>query len=296
MELPHDPEDLEHLRGDERRLPPVRSIERDLRHLLPCAETVVGDATPEANVAKAVVNPAAEVLCQVGAGYPWAFVDGEIGRHGKGWCDTAKTAAALAVRFEAGVLLRQRAWQFKLSGHCSEDTTTGATLLTLMADKEQVAKLRTSAAGWNRWRAKNPGKRADLRGADLRHTDLRRADLRQADLSESDLSQANLSEARLGGADLTRAVLIEADLIGADLSRAVLNGAALVGTYLIGADLRRADLNVTDLRGADLRGADLRGADLTKSFFLIQAQIETAIGDRGTKLSASVIRPEHWRR
>src|ERR1700694_1756560 len=89
-------------------------------------------------------------------------------------------------------------------GHWAEHTTTGAKLLTPMADKEQVARLRNSAAGWNRWRAKNPGERADLQGADLRHTDLRRADLRRADLSESDLYQANLGEARLGGADLTR--------------------------------------------------------------------------------------------
>src|SRR3979411_1512997 len=42
---------------------------------------------------------------------------------------------------------------------------------TLMADKEQVARLLNSASDWNRWRARNPGKRADLRGADLRHTD-----------------------------------------------------------------------------------------------------------------------------
>jgi uncharacterized protein YjbI with pentapeptide repeats len=145
-----------------------------------------------------------------------------------------------------------------------------------MGDKEQVARLRTSAAGWNRWRASNPKKRADLRGADLRHTDLSRADLR--------------------GADLSLAVLTEADLIGADLSRAVLERAALIGTYLLGADLRGADLNVADLRGADLRGADLRGADLSHSFFLIQAQVETAIGDLDTKLPPSLTRPEHWRR
>jgi uncharacterized protein YjbI with pentapeptide repeats len=68
------------------------------------------------------------------------------------------------------------------------------------------------------------------------------------------------------------------------------------GAYLIGADLRRADLNVADFRGADLRGADLRGADLTGAFFLLQAQVETAIGDRETKLSPSVVRPGHWGR
>jgi hypothetical protein len=131
-----------------------------------------------------------------------------------------------------------------------------------MADTEHVARLLRSAGSagdWNRWRAKNPKKRPDLRGADLRHTDLRGA-----------------------------------DLIGADLSQAVLERASLVGALLIGADLRGADLNVADLRGADLRGADLREADLTHSFFLIQAQIETAVGDLATKLPPSLVRPAHW--
>lgn len=130
-----------------------------------------------------------------------------------------------------------------------------------MADSEQLARLRTSAGDWNRWRARNPKKKVDLRTADLT----------QADLSG-------------------------ADLIGADLRQAALNGAALVGAYLIGADLRGAGLDVADLRGADLRDADVRGVDLTRTFFLTQAQVETAHGDRATLLAATFARPEHWSR
>src|SRR5712691_10070145 len=114
---PHHPEYLEHLRGDHRRLAPVPPLERDLRDLLPRTETVVGDATPEAFGPEAVVNAAAEFPGQVGAGFAWPFVDGEVFRGEEGGCDAAQTAAALAVRFEAGVVLRRRVQHFERSGH-----------------------------------------------------------------------------------------------------------------------------------------------------------------------------------
>src|SRR5216684_7463647 len=78
VKLPHDPEHLEHLGGDRRRLLPVPPLERDLRDLLPRTETVVGDATPEALGPEAVVNAAAEFPGQVGAGVAWPFVYGEV--------------------------------------------------------------------------------------------------------------------------------------------------------------------------------------------------------------------------
>jgi uncharacterized protein YjbI with pentapeptide repeats len=85
-----------------------------------------------------------------------------------------------------------------------------------------------------------------------------------------------------------------ADLIGADLRGADLRGANLRGAYLIAADLRGADLRVADLIGADFRDADLRGADLTESIFLIQAQLNAAMGDDNTKLPPHLTRPTHW--
>ncbi|MGB9282363.1 MAG: pentapeptide repeat-containing protein [Pseudonocardiaceae bacterium] len=85
-----------------------------------------------------------------------------------------------------------------------------------------------------------------------------------------------------------------ADLIGANLSGADLRGADLRGAYLIGADLTDADLRVADLIGADFRAADLSGADLTGSIFLLQAQLDSARGDTGTKFSPSFTRPTHW--
>jgi uncharacterized protein YjbI with pentapeptide repeats len=85
-----------------------------------------------------------------------------------------------------------------------------------------------------------------------------------------------------------------ADLIGANLRGADLRGANLRGAYLIGADLRYADLRLADLTGADLRGADIAGTDLVGSIFLTQAQVDSAAGDRTTRLPAPLEQPAHW--
>ncbi|MHA6764197.1 pentapeptide repeat-containing protein [Streptacidiphilus sp. PAMC 29251] len=85
-----------------------------------------------------------------------------------------------------------------------------------------------------------------------------------------------------------------ADLIGAKLASADLRGANLRGAYLIGADLRRADLRGADVIGADFRGTDVRGADLTGALFLIQSQLDAAVGDSTTVLPPTLARPAHW--
>jgi uncharacterized protein YjbI with pentapeptide repeats len=85
-----------------------------------------------------------------------------------------------------------------------------------------------------------------------------------------------------------------ADLIGADLRRADLRAASLRGALLVGADLRGADLRLADLIGADLRGARLAGADLSDSLFVVQSQLDAAIGDRHTRLPRALARPAHW--
>ncbi|MFY4775674.1 pentapeptide repeat-containing protein [Metabacillus sp. RGM 3146] len=84
-------------------------------------------------------------------------------------------------------------------------------------------------------------------------------------------------------------------LIGAKLKGADLKGTSLRGALLIAADLREADMRVCDMIGADLRDADLSGADLTESIFLTQAQVNSAKGDRYTKLPRLLSTPEHWK-
>jgi uncharacterized protein YjbI with pentapeptide repeats len=84
------------------------------------------------------------------------------------------------------------------------------------------------------------------------------------------------------------------DFIGANLKGADFRGANLRGGLLIAADLRKSDLRMADLIGADMRDADLRGSNLTGSLFLTQAQVNSAKGDRSTKLPSALKIPEHW--
>jgi uncharacterized protein YjbI with pentapeptide repeats len=85
-----------------------------------------------------------------------------------------------------------------------------------------------------------------------------------------------------------------ADLIGTDLRDVDLRGAVLRGAHLLAADLRGVDLALADLTGADLRGADLRGADLRTALFVTQSQVDSARGDRRTRLPPRLDRPTHW--
>jgi uncharacterized protein YjbI with pentapeptide repeats len=84
------------------------------------------------------------------------------------------------------------------------------------------------------------------------------------------------------------------DLFGAKLKGADLKGSELRGALLIAADLKGADMRNCDFIGADLRDADLSGANLEGSFFLTQAQLNSAKGNEETKLPLNLKRPTHW--
>ena len=79
----------------------------------------------------------------------------------------------------------------------------------------------------------------------------------------------NLNGANLRGADLRNVSLTHAELFLADLSA---------------ANLRGADLTDAILRGAVLTDADLTDADLSGALYLTQEQLNTACGDKDTKL------------
>ncbi|GGF85607.1 pentapeptide repeat-containing protein [Paenibacillus aceti] len=84
------------------------------------------------------------------------------------------------------------------------------------------------------------------------------------------------------------------DFIGANLQGANLQGMNLRGALLIAANLRHADLRKADFIGADLRDADLSDADLVGSIFLTQAQVNSAKGNKNTRLPHNLQIPDHW--
>jgi uncharacterized protein YjbI with pentapeptide repeats len=116
----------------------------------------------------------------------------------------------------------------------------------------------------------------------------------RAVVNELLLRTSELVRAKVPAPRLKNKIGRGSDLIGAKLKGADLRGTSLRGALLIAADLRDADMRITDLIGADFRDADLSGANLIGSFFLTQAQVNAAKGDRKTKLPPSLDIPDHW--
>ncbi|MGE5628951.1 MAG: pentapeptide repeat-containing protein [Solirubrobacterales bacterium] len=84
------------------------------------------------------------------------------------------------------------------------------------------------------------------------------------------------------------------DMVGKDLRKVDLAGENLSGAYMIAANLSGVDLSGTDLLGADLRDADLSDANLTNSIYITQGQINSAKGNKGTKLPYYITVPRHF--
>lgn len=81
---------------------------------------------------------------------------------------------------------------------------------------------------------------------------------------------------------------------GVDFRNTNVKGADFRGAYLIGANFREKNLAGADFIGADLRDSDFSKADLSKSIFLTQGQLNSAKGDKETKLPKKISRPKHW--
>jgi uncharacterized protein YjbI with pentapeptide repeats len=100
-----------------------------------------------------------------------------------------------------------------------------------MADKTQLAVLKSGVDAWNSWRAAHADVQPELADAHLYGLDLVGANLAGADLRHADLRGTNLSDAVLTGARLE----------GANFFKAVLDRADLAGANLIGAQFLRSD-------------------------------------------------------
>ncbi len=138
-----------------------------------------------------------------------------------------------------------------------------------MANPEHLAILKRGVEEWNAWRKERPN-------------------------AWPNLIRANLIRADLRGANLIKAHLREADLRGANLDGTNLNEADLAHANLQGANLIWAHLYYADLHGANLSEADLREANLSEAVNLEQPQLDSAQGDRSTKLPDGLHHPEHW--
>ena len=117
-----------------------------------------------------------------------------------------------------------------------------------MADKIQLAALKSGVDAWSVWRTAHIDARPELSGAHLHGLDLVGVNLSGADLSKADLR----------GTDLSDAILTGADLEGANFFRAVLNRSDLAGANLIGAQF----LQCTQLTAARNWQSACRDANL----------------------------------
>ncbi|WP_444642500.1 pentapeptide repeat-containing protein [Caproiciproducens sp. R1] len=85
-----------------------------------------------------------------------------------------------------------------------------------------------------------------------------------------------------------------ADFLGKNFRKASLDRKDFSMSLLIAADLEGCSLDKTVFLGADLRDANLKNTDLSRSVFLTQMQINSAKGNRNTRLPDGLRRPSAW--
>jgi uncharacterized protein YjbI with pentapeptide repeats len=124
----------------------------------------------------------------------------------------------------------------------------------------------------------------DLSGRILAGARMTNAVFNRTDFSRAVLARADVSGSHFAEADFTEADLTGAKLIDAHCPRAVFDAALLAHS-----DARRANFTNADFDGADVTlvnfaGANIAGADLRTAVGLTQAQLNTACGDRRTRL------------
>ena len=100
-----------------------------------------------------------------------------------------------------------------------------------MADKTQLAMLKSGVSAWNVWRTEHADLHPDLSDAHLHGLDLIGVNLAGADLRKADFRGTNLSDASLIGAHLEGAIFF----------RTVLDRSDLAGAHLIGAQFLTSD-------------------------------------------------------
>lgn len=85
------------------------------------------------------------------------------------------------------------------------------------------------------------------------------------------------------------------DLLGKSMKNSNIMGMSLKGAIMIQSDFSNTDFSYVDLIGADMRDAKLHNADLSKAIYLTQMQINSALGNRSTKLPRHISMPARWK-
>lgn len=84
------------------------------------------------------------------------------------------------------------------------------------------------------------------------------------------------------------------EFMGKNFKKANLDGKDFSMSLLIAANLEGCSLRGTNFLGADLRDANLKNTDLRESIFLTQTQINSAKGNKTTKLPEMLVLPATW--
>ena len=84
------------------------------------------------------------------------------------------------------------------------------------------------------------------------------------------------------------------DFVGYQFKKAQLDGCDFSSSLLIASDLSGCSLAGSNFIGTDLRDTNIKNADLSESIFLTQGQINTAIGNKGTRIPVHLVRPKTW--
>ncbi len=82
--------------------------------------------------------------------------------------------------------------------------------------------------------------------------------------------------------------------LGKNFKKANLDGIDFSMSLMIAANFTGCSLKKTNFLGADIRDANVRDTDLSESIFLTQMQINSAIGNKNTRLPDYLSRPAAW--
>lgn len=171
-----------------------------------------------------------------------------------------------------------------------------------MANPEHVEILKSGVDEWNRFVLSQPLEFA----ANLTRLDLTDTSPIGISFSGANFSFSDLRQSKFNGSDLKFATFVGAELASASFAQSYRGGGEFGQTDLRNVDLRGANLTDSDFSNALVDGANVSsirpigGASgmlrtvLSQSKGLTQSQLNSMIGDSGTRIPDHLKRPAQW--